>query len=1466
MVQRLVGLDIGALTIKAIVLDESGDPRASAYCFHRGNPLSAIRKVVAELVGEAPARFSLTGSGARSFAHADGVVRINTVQASTTGARHHCPTARNVLDIGGASLTLVRLDDEGRFRGYAANSQCAAGTGSFLDEQATRLGLTYEEMERLAGPSQPPSVATRCAVFAKSDLIHLQQSGATIEEMWSGLCRSMSQTALQTLLKGKPLGGSTMLVGGVAKNREVLRWLSALADAEVVTAPDAHLAGALGAALVLSRNLQGSCTQWLCLADWLREAPEVHAEAKFDIVEDDAPASACCGMEAPGRTFHFLGGERAHRRLQLQRTRYPSFDVEETYTDDQDNEVRVSRWTSGEVVRGTLGIDIGSTSTKLCLIGDDGEVMVDIYRKTGGDPINANKKLFHALAGLADARGGELDIVGCGTTGSGRKLVGAVVGADAVINEISAHAAGATHVRPDIDTIFEIGGQDSKYMRIHKGNIVDANMNYVCAAGTGSFLEEQARKLGVPLQEVGDQVLGLAPPPSSDRCTVFMEQDVNKLLRSGRSVSEALAAVMRSVVQNYLNKVVGNRRYSLNSIAFQGATARNKGLVAAFETLLGVEVVVSPYCHVMGAWGVALLTQARLRREKASTRFIGLDLSKRNVSLRREPCDLCTNECLISFAKVEGVTHESSWGYLCGRDPSSNKMRVLREYDLFRKRDRWLRRAGGSPNQTRLNGTRERPIIGLPRALATYSHLPMWRRLLEELGAKVLVTGETDRIIRDKGASLVGAEFCFPVKVAHGHVAEAVSHTDFDYVFVPHFVAQPAVGEQSNTFLCPYVQGLPAVAESSLSLAGYDTGKILRPVIDRRLSEGRQVKNLRVGLGRALHVSEMQVRKAWRLAREVQEVFEGRCYAEGDKVLKALVADRRGGKHYKPAIVVIGRPYNVNDTSVNLDLPRKIAEMGYHVIPIDFLPFDSQRIDQRYHNVFWSHGQRIISALEYVRDREDLFAVYLTNFNCGPDSFLLSYAEEIMGEKPMLSLELDEHGADAGYITRIEAFLDVVRAWSPTPRSARSPRSEADDQDLRSRRIWLPPMHPIGSQLFAAAFRADGYDAQALPNETQAELDRGQRVARGCECLPMRTTIGSALGAVEQDPSRRHAIFMPTAKGPCRFGQYATMQQQIFERLGFEDMRILSPSCDNSYSGLSEKLRRKFWQALLSADLLFKLATRVRPYEAHAGETDAALDYWVAQAVQNFENRGEPREVVRAAGQAFAAIPTLDIRKPLVGVVGEIYVRNNVFSNEHLVLAIERAGGEAWMAPVSEWILFTAAEDVRKFVDLPHTLRQTLIHGKRLLRSRFLRSQEIAYFKAAGPVLADRREPPVRSTLKAAQPYLPFNVAGEAILTLGRAVEFVHSGAALIVNVSPFGCMAGTVSAALFGKLERDLDVPVVNVFYDGTGDENARIDVFLANLDRRAARSPPPNTAVRRPSAPNEAAPPRDEISRRSL
>jgi predicted CoA-substrate-specific enzyme activase len=1386
-----IGIDIGAVSLKAVRLGTDDKVLRTFYARHRGEPAKALEAALGELGVTASDSIGFCGSNAARFCESFELPRLDLAACQIPVVRAEFPDVSNIIDIGGGSVTLVELDAQGHFQNYATNSMCAAGTGSFLDEQAARLGISYEDASLVGSVAEPPSIATRCSVFAKSDLIHRQQEGYSKAAMWSGLCRGMTRTLIGTLLRSKPLDKPTAILGGVALNKEVLRWLEAAYPGLLRVPSQPHLAGAIGAAL------KGRVPKHLPS----REA--IHRIATSNDVEyHDWP-------------------------LTLEKSQYPDFATAESYVDADNNEVRVLAWPAGQALRVYLGIDIGSTSTKLALIGEDESLKVDIYRKTAGDPVGASQKLFRALRELERKKGARIEILGAATTGSGRKIVGEVIGADAIVNEISAHVAGATYTDPKIETIFEIGGQDAKYMQIADGHIRDANMNYVCAAGTGSFIEEQANKLGYKVADVGPAVLGVKPPRATDRCTVFMEQDVVRFIEGGATREEALAAVMVAVAKNYLNKVVGNRQYSRKRIMFQGATARNKALVAAFERLLDVEMVVSPYCHVMGAFGVARLArQAMLEKGAANatantqTRFHGLGIESRKVSLRKETCDLCQNDCSITFAEIEGVEGAPSWGYMCGRDPNEQKVRKSPHDRMLRLRQRFWREAGAGVKVAENART-----IGIPQSLITYTYYPMWQRFFNTLGFKVQLSGPTTDEIRELGPRMAGADFCFPAKLALGHVAKLATQDGVDFVFVPHVKNTPANEETTGTTVCPYVQGTGAASRTALMMNHLDSSRILNPLVDMRMREGEIIGTLSDGLSKPLGVSSRQIKKAWRAAQEAQAEFERRCYAEGEKLIAE--AESKGEK----LILLVGRPYNNYDAGANLGLPQKIADLGRTVLPMDFIKPELNRLGERYRNAFWSYGQKILAALEKAAEGEIMDVIYLTNFSCGPDSFLLSYAEEIMGNRPLLVLELDEHGADAGYMTRLEAFFDVLRR----PRPARAPRSVVREEpsDMHDRTIWLPPMHAFGTRLFASAFRSHGYDARELPDENKESFELGRSLTRGSECLPCALTLGTFLRTLRQQPrGGKHAFFMPSSKGPCRFGQYTVLHRMILEREGLGDeVAILAPASNNAYQGLDGPMRRTLFKAIACADILLKAQCKVRPYEVKIGETDRVVNECVEIVGKAIETQGDIPAALKNAIQRIAAIETAGPRKPLVGVVGEIYVRNNMYANEDVIGAIETFGGEAWMLPITDWVLYTSSLENYK-EEFPGTIF-SWEKADTFITYTWMKHWEKKLMEAASPFLDDRHEPPFQEYLELAKPYIPFYLGGEGKLSVGRAMKFAQQGAAMVVNCAPFGCMPETMATSLFGRVSADVDMPIVSLFYDGSGGQNRRLEVFLNNAVR---------------------------------
>jgi predicted CoA-substrate-specific enzyme activase len=1373
-----IGVDIGALFLKAVRVDEAGRIVASVYERHRGEPAGVLTEALDRLDARPDEPVAFTGCNAELFATQLQAPYRDVTLCQIDAVRRMAPDAFAVMDIGGGSATLIQLDGKGRFEGYSTNSLCAAGTGSFLDEQAGRLGISYEDTRGYLHNPNPPTIATRCTVFAKSDLIHRQQEGCSRMDMWSGLCRGMTRTVLGTLLNGRPLEGKTILLGGVALNQEVVSWLKHDCLGLIDVPEQPHLVAACGAAL------------------------------------SARPARNGLARAARSEATEQNGNGRFPWPLTLEKSTHPSFATEQSYEDGDGNEVRVTRWRAGEAVRAYLGIDIGSTSTKAILIDEEGGVLADIYRKTAGEPISATKLLFRALRTLAAAKNSALDIAGVGTTGSGRKIVGHVVGADAIINEISAHVAGAAHVDPSVDTIFEIGGQDAKYMHVVDGHIRDANMNYVCAAGTGSFVEEQALKLGYKVSEAGPAVLGLQPPRATDRCTVFMEQDLAKLIRTGSTPQEAFAAVMVSVVKNYLNKVVGNRYRSRDKIFFQGATARNPALVAAFERLMGVEIVVSPYCHVMGAYGVALLTRRVMQEQgRSASAFHGLDLDRREITLSKETCELCQNHCAITLTNIDGE-EGPSWGYMCGREPGERRMRLTPHSRLLRRRKKlWLEAGRG------VDVPEDAPVVGIPQALSIYTYLPLWRRFFNRLGYRILLSGGTTQQIRDLGGRMSGAEFCFPAKGFLGHVALLAAKDGVDFVFLPEMKNEVPNEHVTTSTFCPYVQASPSYARAALALNAMESVRLLSPIVDLRLEARTLLKRLASQLGPSLDRSPRQIEEAWHDAYEVQREFEQRLRDEG----AAAIEDARASG--EKLLVIVGRSYNIYDSGLNLDLPDKLAEQGRTVLPIDFLTLDLARLGQRYKNTYWGYGQKILAALEDIAHNDLLDAVYFTNFSCGPDSFLLTYASEIMGNKPYLALELDEHGSDTGYMTRIEAYFDVLRR----PRKSNPVRRPfvAPPAEINGRRLWIPDMHPYGTELAAAAMRGGGFDARALPPETEQTFELGRSLTRGSECLPTALTIGSLLAAMRASPpGQQHAFFMASAQGPCRFGQYVTLHRQILDREGFPDVPILAPSSYMGYAGLEEPIRRQIFKAMLVGDILMKAGCKVRPYELEEGETNYRLEREMAHLASVFEADGDLAKGVGESVRRIASVPvTTGPRRPLVGIVGEVYVRNNVFANENVLRSVEKLGAEAWMAPLAEWVLFTSSMwNLRQNLD--QKFSKQLVQG--WVKWHWLRHWERKLYGAASPLLDDRHEPDLDAVLASAMTKMPDSIGGEAILTVGRAIEFVKQKAAMVVNVAPFSCMPGTITTALFRQVSAETGTPIVNLFYDGTGSQNRSLEVYL--------------------------------------
>jgi predicted CoA-substrate-specific enzyme activase len=1014
-----IGVDVGSISLKFALVALPSDPvlpdetrnafltpdpemlpggaRAYLLSYDRllGDPNRKVPERLGEWVGRIGAErirgVAFTGkSGARMAQELEARYE-NDFRCLVRGVTAIHRDVRTVFEMGGENAKVIRLEAaaEGgplRIRDYDTNGDCAAGTGSFIDQQANRMRLAVEEIGGMvARAASSARIAGRCSVFAKSDMIHAQQKGYSPEEILKGLCEAVARNFKSSINKGKDPVPRVALVGGLFANEGVVRAVRDVfgfsPDDVVLPWGYAHL-GAVGAAMLA------------------------------------AEGSAADGKRPGAAPLPYAGGPREGRDT------FPSWPplVTENVLFLRDRVAEPPPLHNRPEV--FLGIDVGSVSTNFALLDGEGNLLKEIYVRTQGRPV---KVVTEGLRDLWEEFGERIRIRGVGTTGSGRELIGELVGADTVQDEITAHKTGSSFISgryfgQSVDTIFEIGGQDSKFISLENGVVVDFAMNDACAAGTGSFLEEQAERLGIRIKgEFAEMALSSrAPLRMGERCTVFMEQDLNTYLNRGASRVDLVAGLAYSVAINYLNRVVRGRRIG-ETIYFQGGTAYNDAVAAAFTHILGKKIIVPPHNGVIGAIGMGLLARDKVRATRESTRFRGFDMGKVDYRRREFTCKGCSNFCDMQEIRIDGTN--TYWGDKCSeryRKSARTGARPVIE-DLPARRAEWfdslaVRETGG-----------HRGIVGYPRAMYFYERFPFWNAFLTSLGFGVKVSPRTDKAIAREGSEKTVAEPCYPIQVAHGHVA-ALLRDGVDFLFVPNVINAETTHTHTESHFCPWGQTLPFVLASVPGWEKEVRQKLLSPTVRFRDSERLLIEDLFDCFG-PLGVSRREIREAIREGWKEQRRFGDFLAARGAEAVSAV---EKAGAH---AVILIGRSYNLYDRDVNLNIPAKLRDQyGANVIPIDFLPVDGIDIREIHDNMFWNYGRKIIAAAKWCRNRPKVHIIYITNFKCGPDSFIRHFIQKASGA-PYLSLQFDGHANDAGYMTRCEAYLDskgVLRWWAQT--------------------------------------------------------------------------------------------------------------------------------------------------------------------------------------------------------------------------------------------------------------------------------------------------------------------------------------------------------------------------------------------------------------------------------------------------
>jgi predicted CoA-substrate-specific enzyme activase len=1000
-----IGVDAGSVSVNATVLNEKGELIFEyPYTRHFGGVNNSVFEIMHDLydrLGFGNIRsVAFTGSHGRIISERLGGFYEFESIAQILGAVYLLPSVRSIIAMGGQDTALFILSHhEGRWEldDFNTNSPCASGTGSFIDQQAERLASSIygkdfnvsdahinkilEDFISLGLKSNSPArVACRCTVFTKSDMIHLQNKGEKLEDIIAGLHEGNASNYLSNIVSNRAVPHPIMFIGGLTLNSLQVK---AFQDhfPELIVPDHPTSVGSLGVAL--QAREQGITTK-----------PNI--EAIKSITEKGA--------------FSFLSAPK----LELMKTDF-----------QQDNEVKTLP-TQGKKISVFLGIDIGSTTTKYALIDQNREIIDKEYRQTMGKPIEVTQSLLRVLK---ERHGDSIDIKGMATTGSGRMVVGDFLNADLIIDEITAHARGAVEIDSSIDTIFEIGGQDSKYISISNTHPLDFDMNKVCAAGTGSFLHELANKNGINIvEEFQDIALSSEKPIKlTERCTVFMESDLVSYAQKGADRNDLIAGLCYAIVFNYLHRVVGNKKIG-ERIMFLGGPSLNKAIVAAFEAVLDKSILIPKHREVLGGFGAAIRVQEKMtdeKKEESSSRNIDEAINDR-LEFKESICHAdpnCHNECKLKIYNFSG--RKSVWGGECGRYEVRTHYGEKKE-DFFKLRDTiWeshLRGTYYDLGELKKNAEEDnraifeidnRPTVGMQRALYNHQLALLWTSFFDALGYRVVMTSKTNDRISKLGIESMTTETCFPVKVSHGHVIDLLGKTR--HVFLPNIIDLHSDIRGKSHFYCPMVQGNQYMVKAALDLKESD---ILNPTVHLTYSTEMLSIELHNQIGRSLGKDLRQIREAMDIALAKQQEFEEELYSHGARITAAL-----GEK--EPLVLVTGRPYNLFDERLNLRLGQNLAKIGLASLPMDFIDLSGVDLSD-FPNMYWAYGYQVLQAAKVIKSTPNFFGLHLTNFSCGPDSFNEHFYKYIMGDKPYLILELDEHTAVAGVMTRLEAFKNVI--------------------------------------------------------------------------------------------------------------------------------------------------------------------------------------------------------------------------------------------------------------------------------------------------------------------------------------------------------------------------------------------------------------------------------------------------------
>ena len=1356
-----IGLDVGSTTVKIAVLNQEFQLVYSKYQRHYSDIRKTIYDVLSEVLKQyagCQATVMITGSGGMLAAQWLNLDFVQEVVASTEAVSRLIPTADVAIELGGedAKITYFRNPMEQRM-----NGTCAGGTGAFIDQMAILLKTDATGLNEYAKKyTTIYPIAARCGVFAKTDIQPLLNEGAAKEDIAASVFQSVVNQTISGLACGRPIRGHVAFLGGPLNYLSELRArfieTLELSDEQIIFPENSHLFVAMGAAYA-------SCDKTaVATDDILKRLPAVLSVTSDEIT-----------------------------RLQ------PLFETEQDYIDFCHRHAAASS-PKGKLseYKGNcyLGIDAGSTTTKAVLMGENDEVLYSWYGSNFGSPFTSAKKI---VTDIYDQLPDEAQIVYTAVTGYGEALIKASLGIDMGEIETIAHYTAAEKFLPGVDFILDIGGQDMKCLKVKDGVIQSIMLNEACSSGCGSFIEAFATSLGMSVSDFAREALTARKPVDlGSRCTVFMNSRVKQAQKEGAEVGDISAGLSYSVIKNALTKVIKIKSPDEmgEKIIVQGGTFYNDAILRCFEIISEREAVRPDIAGLMGAYGCALIAKREYTPEKQTTLISREAVESITSTVKQVRCGRCTNNCLLTINKFsDGKSFIS--GNRCergaGGEAKKNTVPNLYEYKYKRLFEHYESLA---PDQA------PRGVVGLPRALNMYENYPFWHTFFTKLGFSVVLSDKSSKRLYERGMETIPSEsVCYPAKLCHGHIMNLVEK-GVKFIFYPSIPYEQNFDELSdNHYSCPIVTSYPEVIKNNMDVLQEKEIDFLNPFLPydtpKRMVERCYEEFQRFG------VTKAEVKKAVEAGYAEDKNFRNDIREEAAKIIKW--SEDTGNK----CIVLAGRPYHL-DPEINHGIPELITSFDMAILSEDSV-CHLGKLQQPIRVVNqWAYHARLYRAADFVREKKNIELIQLNSFGCGLDAVTTDQVQEILepSGKIYTCLKIDE-GLNLGAI-RIR-IRSLKAALEERDRNGIEPKKDAVyahpkivfTKVMRKKHtILAPQMSPIHFNIIEAAFRSHGYNLEILPSNDRSAVDEGLKHVNNDACYPSILVVGQFVQAIKSGKydTDNLSLMITQTGGGCRATNYIAFIRKALKDMGYGHIPVISLNASglegNPGFKITLPLINSGMMAVCYGDLLMRMLYRVRPYEEVPGSANGLYVKWneICKKAVEHGSISEYRQNVKAMIKDFDTLPLRDVKKPRVGLVGEILVKFHPTANNFVVNLVEKEGAEAVMPDLMDFLYYCLHNSVYNHEKLAASKRSEMISSAGIKALNIYRKPMIKYLKAS-----KRFDAPtdIYKLADYAKTVLDIgNCTGEGWFLTAEMIELIKEGAPNIVCMQPFACLPNHVT------------------------------------------------------------------------